>query len=69
MLTWLFNHTNGSVLMTMLFHATINSAGAGLIFPLFAGGTLVALWWIYGFVWLVAGFSALFFGDRKERAQ
>lgn len=69
-LTWLFNHTNGSVLMTMLFHATINSVGAGLIFPLFTGGTLLALWWIYGFVWLVAGFSALFFGDRKtERAQ
>lgn len=59
MLTWLFNHTNGSVLMTMLFHATINTFGAGLVFPLFSGGTLIALWWIYGFVWLIVGFAAL----------
>ena len=33
--------------------------GAGLIFPLFSGATLVALWWIYGFLWLLAGLGTL----------
>ncbi len=33
MLTWIFNRTNGSVLLPMLFHATVNTVGAGLIFP------------------------------------
>jgi CAAX protease family protein len=58
-LTWVFNGTKGSVLLPMLFHATINTVGAGLIFPLFSGAALVALWWIYGFVWLCIGLSAL----------
>lgn len=61
MLTWIFNRTRGSVLAPMLFHATVNTVGAGLIFPLFSGGTLVLLWWIYGAVWLLAGLGALLF--------
>src|SRR5882724_9132017 len=54
-LTWVFNGTKGSVLLPMLLHATINTVGAGLIFPLFSDAALVALWWIYGFVWLCIG--------------
>ena len=68
MLTWVFNGTGGSVLLPMLFHATVNAVGAGLIFPLFSGGALVLLWWIYGFVWLCAGLGALLFSANK-RAQ
>jgi len=64
-LTWVFNGTKGSVLLPMLFHATINTVGAGLIFPLFAGAALVALWWIYGFVWLCIGLGALLFCADK----
>ena len=59
MLTWLFNGTKGSVLLPMLFHATINTVGAGLIFPLFSGESLILLWWVYGFVWLGAGLGLL----------
>lgn len=59
MLTWLFNSTKGSVLLPMLFHATINTIGAGLIFPLFSGASLVLLWWIYGIVWLCAGLAVI----------
>ena len=55
MLTWLFNRANGSVLLPMLFHATVNSVGAGLIFPLFTGQALLALWYIYGAIWLGLG--------------
>jgi membrane protease YdiL (CAAX protease family) len=66
MLTWIFNGTNGSVLLPMLFHATINTIGAGLIFPLFSGETLIILWWVYSLVWIGVGFAALFF-DRSSQ--
>ncbi len=68
MLTWVFNGAKGSVLLTMLFHASVNAVGAGLIFPLFSGVTLVALWWTYGFIWLWVGLGLLFFntGARRE---
>ncbi|HKP04624.1 MAG TPA: type II CAAX endopeptidase family protein [Chthoniobacterales bacterium] len=59
MLTWLFNHTKGSVLLAMLFHATINAVGAGLIFPLFSGPTLILLWYVYAVLWLGVGLTAL----------
>jgi len=67
MLTWVFNGTNGSVLIPMLFHATVNSFGAGLIFPLFSGGTLVLLWWIYSLTWLGTGVGLLC-SSRKRKA-
>jgi hypothetical protein len=69
MLTWVFNGTKGSVLSVMLFHATVNTIGAGLIFPLFSGAALTLLWWIYGFVWLCAGLGAICFNaDAKLQA-
>ena len=67
LLTWIFNRAEGSVLLTMFFHATLNAVGAGLIFPLFSGVPLIALWWIYGFVWLIAGFCALFLGTGNKQ--
>ena len=39
----------------MLFHARLNTVSAGLIFPLFSGVTLTALWCNYSFVWLSGG--------------
>ena len=65
-LTWLFNGTKGSVLLPMLFHATINTVGAGLIFPLFSGESLILLWWTYGFVWLCAGLSMLLYRSHRQ---
>ena len=65
MLTWVFNETRGSVLLPMLMHAVVNTISAGLVFPLFSGAGLVALWWIYGFVWLFAGFFALHFSAKR----
>lgn len=66
-LTWLFNGTKGSVIFPMLFHATINAVGAGFIFPLFSGPTLLILWWIYGFVWLAIGLGLLCLAGRNQR--
>jgi len=67
MLTWLFNCTNGSVFLPMLFHATVNTIGAGLIFPLFSGAALIVLWYIYGVIWLCLGLAMLFFSANKRR--
>jgi CAAX protease family protein len=55
--TWLFNHTKGSVFAQMLFHATVNTVGAGLIFPLFKGPAFVAFWYVYAALWLITGFA------------
>jgi membrane protease YdiL (CAAX protease family) len=54
--TWLFNRTRGSVLAQMLFHATVNTVGAGLVFPLLKGPTFVAFWYVYAALWLIIGF-------------
>ncbi len=52
--TWIFNRTGGSVLLPMLFHSAVNTVGAGLIFPLFNGESLVVLWYLYAGAWLLA---------------
>ena len=67
MLTWLFNRSNGSVLLPMLFHATVNSVGAGLIFPLFTGSALLGLWYIYGAIWLCLGLATLLLSANTPR--
>jgi membrane protease YdiL (CAAX protease family) len=66
MLTWIFNGTKESVLLPMLFHATVNTVGAGLVFPLFSGASLVLLWWVYGLVWLCTGLGALLFFANSD---
>jgi hypothetical protein len=66
MQTWIFNGAKGSVLLPMLLHATVNTVGAGLIFPLFSGAPLVLLWWIYGLVWLGTGLGALLFSSNRN---
>lgn len=58
--TWLFNRTKGSVFAQMLFHATVNTVGAGLVFPLFKGSTFVRFWYVYAALWLVAGAITVF---------
>jgi len=55
--TWFFNRTSGSVLLQMLLHATVNTIGAGLIFPLFSGAALLVLWWTNALLWLGLGFA------------
>lgn len=65
MLTWVINGTNGSVLLPMLLHATVNTVGAGLIFPLFSGASFILLWWVYSLVWLCVGLGALLLGAKR----
>ena len=66
--TWLFDRTKGSVFAQMLFHATVNTVGAGLVFPLFKGNAFVAFWYIYALLWLSAAIvlAASRRGDLKS---
>ncbi len=57
--TWLFNRTGGSVLLPMLFHAATNAFGAGFLFPLVSGSTLVLLWWTYSLLVVATGFAVV----------
>lgn len=61
--TWLFNRTKGSVFAQMLFHAAVNTVGAGLIFPLFKGPAFVVFWYVYAALWLTTGFAVS--GSRR----
>jgi len=55
---WLFNSAKESVLLCMLFHASVNAVTSGYVFPLFGDADLTRLWWIYALVW-VAGAAAI----------
>ena len=44
--TWVYNGTNGSVLLTTLFHGSINAIGGQFFFSMFSGADLTGLWWL-----------------------
>jgi membrane protease YdiL (CAAX protease family) len=52
--TWIYNNTKHSVLLQMLFHAAVNTIGAGCIFPLFTGVDVIKFWYIYAALWAVS---------------
>ncbi len=66
--TWLFNRTNGSVFAQMLFHATVNTVGAGLIFPLFKGPAFVPFWYVYALLWLAVGLMVTLWAAAPVRS-
>jgi uncharacterized protein len=61
MATWLFNFAQGSLLPLPLFHAMVNTVGAGFVFPMFKGADAIRLWWIDAGLWALAaaGFAVL----------
>ena len=50
---WMYNHTQGSLLLPMLMHTALNTTGQYLFNPLFNGADLVRLWWLWGSLWCV----------------
>lgn len=50
--TWLYNHTQGSLLMPALFHTATNTPH--FLFGMFPGGDLLQLWWLYTSLWVGA---------------
>jgi membrane protease YdiL (CAAX protease family) len=70
-LAWLYNASQ-SVLLPMLTHATINTAGPGYAFHAISPDRLVDFWWIYAAVWaalaasvIILTLARLGIGERK----
>jgi hypothetical protein len=43
----------------MMFHAAVNTIGAGYIFPMFSGTYLNSLWWVNAILWGLAAILVL----------
>ena len=53
--TWMYNRTQGSLILPILFHTSANMTAKYLFNPLFTGADLIQLWWLWsGFWWIVA---------------
>jgi hypothetical protein len=65
--TWVFNHTGGSVFMTILLHTAEGTIGllAGVGF---VGAALAQLAWVYSGVWLVVVIGLVIFDQKAWRS-
>jgi membrane protease YdiL (CAAX protease family) len=53
--TWMYNRTQGSLLLPMLFHTSVNVTANYLFSKLFTGADQIHLWWIWaGCWWIIA---------------
>jgi CAAX protease family protein len=50
---WVFNNTNGSVLLIMIMHAANNSASGSFFSPMFTGADSVRQSWLLAAIWTV----------------
>ena len=57
--TWLFERTQGSLLLQMVLHATVNTVGSGVVFQWFSGKDLQMLWLVNAALWISAGLTSL----------
>ena len=62
-LTWMYNRTRGSILLPMILHSTVNTVGAGFLFPMFTGADSLRLWYIYSALCVV--FAAALIASGK----
>jgi hypothetical protein len=66
LVTWIYLHTDGSLLMPMLFHSSVNTSA--VLFRWFSGDDLVVLWWPFAALWaLAAGIVVLRYGPTLMR--
>jgi hypothetical protein len=64
--TWVFNHTGGSVFMTLVMHAAEGTFGL-LAGAMFAGAALAQLPWVYVAVWFVVAIGLVIFDWKSWR--
>jgi membrane protease YdiL (CAAX protease family) len=67
MLAWLFNRAKGGLLPIPVLHATVNTIGAGYVFPMFADGDNIRLWWIYALLWVIAAVAVVVWSPMMRR--
>jgi membrane protease YdiL (CAAX protease family) len=54
LITWIYNRTNGSVLLVLLFHAATNTIGGGFLGRIYTGADAMQLSIWHTLVWCVA---------------
>ena len=65
LLSWLYNHTNGSILTPMLVHAANNTVTGGYFGRMFTGADDLRLWWLQAAVWAGAALIVVILAGRK----
>jgi membrane protease YdiL (CAAX protease family) len=66
LVTWIYLHTEGSLLLPMLFHSSVNVSA--IAFGWFSGDDLLRLWWLFGALWaLAAGIVVVRYGPALTR--
>jgi uncharacterized protein len=66
LVTWVYLHTEGSLLLPMLFHSSVNTSA--FLFGWFSGEDLVRLWWLFAALWaLAAGIVVMRYGPALAR--
>ena len=68
LVTWLFQHTRGSVLLAVLFHAANQNSGRFLS-PLFAGADATQQHWLKLIVWAAAAIAIVFVAGPARLAR
>jgi len=58
-MAWLFNRANGGLLPLPVMHATVNTIGAGYVFPMFVGTANTRLWWINSLLWVLVAAASV----------
>ncbi len=66
--TWLYQHTNGSVLIAILFHSMLNTVAA-TVYPLFTGVYLEQMLWLFVAANLLAAVAVVVLTGPNLRRQ
>jgi uncharacterized protein len=71
---WVFNNTNGSVLILMLMHAMNNTISGSFISPMFSGADSVRQAWLFAALWCAVAIVVVVWAgpkhlSRKHRKQ
>jgi uncharacterized protein len=63
---WVFNNTNGSVLIIMLMHASNNTISGSFFSPMFSGTDSVRQSWLLAVVWCVVAIAVVIVARPKH---
>jgi membrane protease YdiL (CAAX protease family) len=51
--TWIYQHTQGNLLLPILLHTSVNVSAKYLFFPMFGEADILLAWWLLGALWFV----------------